>query len=304
MSHKGISKGILAIAALSVFAVGAWFFLHGDRKAAQVAAVPSHLSNNSNNSNNNESQDANVAHLTDSNGNTLARAPSSVAQTLDQSHTGALNIAPGAPQAQTESVTQPQGNAPQAAKVGPAQIAQSIPVEKKTGCTLITYQAQATAKKGPHRFTQNKFKVPQEASGQALCVRVDGTPVKYSFTSAKKDEVLIGTVQKQNSTLTMLYCQAQFACAENCTVPKDAFMDALAGEDGLNAEQEGNARWDAKGGSKEEAAADREIEALDDALNDGRKPGVFNSWNVQAQTPACEGKTVARISGRKTASVR
>jgi hypothetical protein len=188
------------------------------------------------------------------------------------------------------------------------QLAAQQAALKTAGCVLVTYQPKQTGRDGAHRYARNKLALTEEARGnKSLCVRIDGTPVKFSYSSAKKEEVVIGPVQKANSVVTVRYCRGSLQCTESCVVPKDEFMDALAGDDSENAGV-ATAQWDpkSKGASAEEAAADKELEAMEDALSEDRKQSVFSSWLAERQSPACEGKTEQKqsVQGRKTASAK
>jgi len=175
---------------------------------------------------------------------------------------------------------------------------------KGAACVLVSYETKnATAKSGPHRYMKNKLKLPEDArTASNFCVRVDGTPVKYQFSNKSKEELVIGMVGKPNSAVTVRYCRNHVVCNENCVIPKDEFMEALAGDD---AEEKGaiTAHWNPKtnSASQEEVAVDHELEGMEDALTDDRKPGVFSAWLVARQTPACVDKTVAVNATKKLA---
>lgn len=127
-----------------------------------------------------------------------------------------------------------------------------------------------------------------------VCVRVNGTPVKFQ---RKGEEVLIGSIAGPKAKITVRYCTGKLTCAEvakeDCTVPKDEFMDALGGGGADETVQ-----WEAANANPEDAKLNAEvkkeladIDGVESGEKDGRAPAhaaVFKEWIREEDAPACK----------------
>src|SRR5207245_943996 len=66
-------------------------------------------------------------------------------------------------------------------------------------------------------------------TSKSLCIRVNNTPVHFSAVKGKKNEFIIGPIAGPNAKITARYCVGKMKCSEDCTIPKDEFMDAIGG---------------------------------------------------------------------------
>jgi hypothetical protein len=133
---------------------------------------------------------------------------------------------------------------------------------------------------------------------QNVCVRVNGTPVHYLTVKGRPDELIFGAVAGPKTKVTAQYCLGSSAhCArfkEDCSVPKDEFMEAIGGGNG-GSQDARLGQWDPKSPSDQEAdvmakldgEVKKELETNDD-LN-GRAPAgeMFKEWIVDNETTAC-----------------
>ena len=91
---------------------------------------------------------------------------------------------------------------------------------------------------------KNMLKLTQPAdlrmNAASVCVRVNGTPVHYLTVKGHADELLFGSVAGPKSKVTVRYCtgKAQGCTKEDCTVPKDEFMEAIGGAEGDTARRQ------------------------------------------------------------------
>ena len=144
----------------------------------------------------------------------------------------------------------------------------------------------------------------------SVCMRVNGVPVKFERVAGRSDEVVIGGVAGPHAAITARYCVGHVTCNEDCTIPKDEFMDALGGGTESDVTLAANAQWEAE--DAKAAAADsklnqdlkKELSEFDEPAPAGneekgaRKP--FADWISENETPTCEKqeRNVASISRR------
>lgn len=131
-----------------------------------------------------------------------------------------------------------------------------------------------------------------------VCVRVNGAPVKFE---RKGDEILIGSIAGPKAKITVRYCTGKLTCAaiakEDCSVPRDEFMDAMGGGG-----TDDTVQWESAGAnpkSLEDARLNNEvkkeladIDGVDSSEKD-RAPAqisVFKEWIREENVPACEKK--------------
>lgn len=158
---------------------------------------------------------------------------------------------------------------------------------------------------GNHR---NSFKISAASlNKKSVCVRVDGTPVKFDLVQdkSKKDYIVtIANLAGPASKISARYCLGVSQCPssqDDCTVPKDEFLDAIGGEDAAPAGQKisknqkpakavKHAKWD-NGDNQADAEVSDEIEGeIEKELHADQDLKVFDGWLVDSEAKACETK--------------
>lgn len=135
----------------------------------------------------------------------------------------------------------------------------------------------------------------------SLCIRVNGTPVKFQRVEGHPDQVLIGAVAGPKSVITARYCIGKVRCNEDCTIPKDEFMDAIGGSDD-DSGAPAVAQWDADDTDEKETAEQtakltselkRELASGDpEASGDGTY--IFQDWLGEPEAAFACGARQAR----------
>jgi hypothetical protein len=140
-----------------------------------------------------------------------------------------------------------------------------------------------------------------DINSKSVCVRVNGTPVHYLSVKGHSDELVFGSVAGPKAKVTVRYCMGKGSeCAkfaEECTVPKDEFMEAIGGSAGESKDAK-LGQWDPSNPSEKEAdvmarldgEVKKELETNDD-LN-GRAPAgeMFKDWIGEVQAAPCGAK--------------
>jgi hypothetical protein len=176
-------------------------------------------------------------------------------------------------------------------------------------CVTITYQHKPSAAHPDEESCshhKNFLKMPEfdgkKIAAGSVCVRVNGTPVHYLTVKGHADELIFGSVAGPKSKVTVRYCTglAQGCAKEDCSIPKDEFMEAIGGGDGKGQNPK-LGQWDpsAPAGkaadvmAKLDSTVKRELETNDD-LN-GRAPAgeIYKDWIGQSETAVC-GTTQAK----------
>ena len=171
--------------------------------------------------------------------------------------------------------------APGAAPVAPAAPVAETP---KDSCVSLTFKAASG--KDAVQFSKNQLKIDDERMNpKTLCVKVDGVPVNFNMSANR--EISLGAINKASSIVTVRYCFGKATCKESCVVPRDEFMEALAGADGDAEEAAPQVGW--TGGKDENAvekSVERELASFKD-LNEERKTGVYSQWTPSETAPSC-----------------
>lgn len=149
------------------------------------------------------------------------------------------------------------------------------------------------SKNSPHRHEKNALsmeKLLKESSGDAatLCLRVDGTPVKFAL-DRKKSELQFASVRRADSRVSVSFCRTGVKCEESCVVPRDEFLEALTGGE-TGEDEDGGAGWAA---SREEQELETQIAGFQKALKEGKIKDTNSKWSVQGDPEACGTKVAA-----------
>ncbi len=146
-----------------------------------------------------------------------------------------------------------------------------------------------------------KLKHPK-VNFKSLCVKVNGTPVKYEKT---KGGVLVAAIAGPNAKITARYCLDQANCSDECKIPRDEFMDAIGGAEdevahvGAKKGKKKSAKWDPNDKS-EDADISAEFDGeLARELAGGGNLNVFDGWVEETESPAC-GTQGASVKGSGT----
>jgi hypothetical protein len=124
-----------------------------------------------------------------------------------------------------------------------------------------------------------------DANVASLCVRVNGTPVKFEKVKGHRDQVMIGHIAGPNAKIVATYCVGKNRCDEECKIPKDEFMDAIGGSDEENAVV---GHWDSAdaGDSALNDKLKKELASLDETAPTVSS-SVFKDWIEDSEVPAC-----------------
>ncbi|OFZ85311.1 MAG: hypothetical protein A2603_14210 [Bdellovibrionales bacterium RIFOXYD1_FULL_55_31] len=171
----------------------------------------------------------------------------------------------------------------------PAPVEPAKPAPPPEECFNIVYQHKATAGHSSDEACsqhQNLIKLNHAISkinARSLCVRVNGTPVRYQPVKNRPDEIVIGPLAGPQSKIVARYCMSKIRCTEECNIPRDEFMDAIGGstEDG-NQGQLG--KWEAENDSN---SAKMHAELKKELADFEEKGSVFRDWISDVQGVAC-----------------
>lgn len=161
-------------------------------------------------------------------------------------------------------------------------------------CESFTFESKDKVQ----RFEKNQISLKDLLAGKSVqwnsvCVRADGTPIKYQLDK-KNLLVTLGHLNNPKAEITVSYCRAPFTCQEKCVVPKDDFMEAMAG---LSEEDmSGHQGWGPENGfgaemiSEQETALDKELASFQKAFEDIKPKGVNQNWKLDSRKEACQQK--------------
>lgn len=158
-------------------------------------------------------------------------------------------------------------------------------------CYEVTYESD---KKDLSAYSRNLVRLPvSEFNAKSVCIKVNGTPVKFVANKNKKNEFIIGAMNRSNSKITVRYCQETAQCKESCVVPKDEFFEALAGEEDLSHPEQVAQGF---GESETDQKVERELAAFKDDLNgaDQEKGQFYAEWKNTAPVPACTTRVASK----------
>lgn len=230
-------------------------------------------------------------------------APESDASFSTPSNSGESTSAANTAADSADSATAASSNAAAPAAAAPT-VAAPVPQD---GCHTVTYRHEK--KNGHTDFDscsqhKNVLKLALDEASRAIdsksvCVRVDGVPVNHEFKRSGKGALLtLGGVAGPGSVITARYCTGSAKCAEDCTVPRDEFMEAIGGHDAgtaaVAAAAAKKARWNPD--SKEpDTEVSEELEAeIQRELSGGAELATFDGWKAEAPTAACIGTKVGQ----------
>ncbi len=171
----------------------------------------------------------------------------------------------------------------------------------KPACYKMTYKRdkdRSPKKLEEYARLQNIITL-QEAGiqPQSLCVRVNGTPVKFetakNHENPAKLDVIVNGSAGPNAEISAHYCVGKVLCQETCKVPVDEFMAALgdAGQANLGGAEYTN--WDKqakkKGPSAHEKTLEKELNAFQNELTKAlnQKGAISRAWLVKERAGAC-----------------
>lgn len=136
----------------------------------------------------------------------------------------------------------------------------------------------------------------QGINPSSVCIRVNGTPVRHKVVQSKKGKTTLGflvdPVPGMDAKITAQYCINGMTCREDCTVPKDEFMDAIGGEDSellAGGKIIKIAKWDPTDRSADEDIAAELDAELRKQLGGESDLAVFDRWSSNDGRPSCGG---------------
>ena len=176
------------------------------------------------------------------------------------------------------------------------------PVEPEPACYTVTYTHKALAgHKNMDECSQHRNLIKlgdSKVSQKSVCVRVDGTPVKFDWV---KSAILLGPVAGPNTKITVRYCQpkAKDSCADDCKLPKDDFMAALGGDEEKIAKHQAKngkvAKWDPSDSQDDSDVAAQVDSEMQKELADWIDLATFEGWKDSVPAQSCS-RSVAGTS--------
>lgn len=150
---------------------------------------------------------------------------------------------------------------------------------------------------------QNLIRFAREArDARSVCVRVDGTPVRFKTLSGAKGKgiagVVFGPIAGPETVVSVRYCTRKGTCVEpngaraidDCKIPKDEFLAAIGGDDGEEEAPSGKsarvAQWD-PADTDEGDISDEVDRELRKELHGDPDVKPFEGWKSGGATPAC-----------------
>lgn len=157
--------------------------------------------------------------------------------------------------------------------------------QKETPACQIVKMKLAEGSKG--NFRKNLLQLGSDAvvNPKSLCVKIDGTPVKFTLHQKKPNQVLIGGVRGAKAEITVRYCRDKNLCKDDCKIPRDEFMDALGASD----DGDSGARWDdGKAGDNEKEVA-KQMNMFKEDLKaiEAKAMANMSKWEVKDSQAAC-----------------
>lgn len=156
-------------------------------------------------------------------------------------------------QAQSQSQTQAQVQAP----VQTQAQTESQTEKPASGCFVVSYSHERTRMHEDEEdcfHHRNLIRLKHETiDSRSLCVRVNGTPVRFQRDPKDSRDLIIGPVAGPDAKITAQYCVGKSSCKQDCTVARDEFLDAIGANasDGDEADDVKAdvqlARWDSDG---------------------------------------------------------
>lgn len=191
--------------------------------------------------------------------------------------------------------------APQA-QLNPAP-KQPAAVEPAGACTTLTFSHKALKSHGSFedcRQHRNLLTLPvaaKELNAKALCVRVDDKPVRFQLTG---QGLVIGPVAGPDSSIRVRFCTGKARCAEDCTIPKEEFLEAIGGGDDSDGEEKPTiAHWDPNDRSQDDDVAAELEGQLRKELATQERLSLFKDWVGGTPAPATACAQGARVAKAK-----
>lgn len=127
-----------------------------------------------------------------------------------------------------------------------------------------------------------------ELNSKTICVKVDGTPVKFSLYQKKANQILIDGVRGAKAEIQVRYCRDKQLCKEDCKIPRDEFMDALGATDDKD---DSNARWEDGKESDSEKDVAKQMNMFKEDLKaiEAKAMSQMSKWSALDVKAACEG---------------
>jgi hypothetical protein len=218
---------------------------------------------------------------------------------------GAAGLAAGATAANALGLPGLPGS-PSAGERAVASAASASAAEKKTppaaACETIEFASGArklSAYKAHVITLPNEVATDTTINAKSFCVRMDNVPVAFELQK-NRHEVHLGRVLRGTGKLTVSFCRGDAKCAEGCAVPKDEFMEALAGIQGELSDENAATGWvgtdengKKKGLGRDEQDLEKEMSKLSAALGEDGARGTNADWKSTERTSAC-GLSVAK----------
>lgn len=133
-----------------------------------------------------------------------------------------------------------------------------------------------------------------ELNPKTICVKVDGTPVKFDLYQKKANQILIGGVRGPKAEIIVRYCKGKQLCKEDCKIPRDEFMDAITGGDSGDEA----ARWDDSKETDSEKRVAHEMNVFKEDMKaiEAKAMANMSKWEAKDAEIVCraDGKMASR----------
>jgi hypothetical protein len=194
------------------------------------------------------------------------------------------------------------------------------PAPAKDACYTVTFHHKHPgARDGDEVCSHHKNLIRIKAAEglklnpKTVCIRVNGTPVKFTPVKGKSNEFVIGAVMGVQTAITARYCTGPFKCSEDCRVPRDDFAEAIGGTD-MDSEEKHHlevAVWDKEDAAdkaanqKLQGEMHKELKDLDEVSKAAAEGySLFQDWIAEGETPACLTRQASGDENRKVAATR
>ncbi|MCM0606397.1 MAG: hypothetical protein KA715_09935 [Xanthomonadaceae bacterium] len=169
--------------------------------------------------------------------------------------------------------------------VAPGAPVANAPIAEEPPCKIV--KMKPVDGKGTYR--KNLLILSEsQLNTKSVCVKVDGTPVKFSLFQKKANQILIAGVSGAKAEIQVRYCRDKNLCKDDCKIPRDEFMDALGASDDSG---DSNARWEDGKESDTEKNVAKQMNMFKEDLKaiEAKAIASMSKWDAKDSQAACTG---------------
>lgn len=158
------------------------------------------------------------------------------------------------------------------------------PAVEEPACKIVKMKPMD----GKGTYRKNLLIIDSIVNAKSICVKVDGTPVKFDLFQKKSNQILIGGVRGSKAEIVVRFCREKNLCKEDCKIPRDEFMDALGASDD---KVDSAARWDDGKESDNEKQVAKQMSAFKDDIKaiEAKAMAQMSKWDAKESAAACVG---------------